>query len=151
MLLLLDGLNEVQGPTDALWKEIKELSALQGLRILITSRSEETPEGFSCAALSPLSEENVAAHLTEKGLLLPESAKMRELLCTPLMLSLFLRASLAEEKQLTVQSADDLIGAYFHSLAARSAARFPGAVADRGGGVLRSARHCRRAAEETAS
>lgn len=125
LLLLLDGLNEVQGSTDALWKEIKELSALQGLRILITSRSEETPGGFSCAALSPLSEENVAAHLTEKGLLLPESAKMRELLCTPLMLSLFLRASLAEEKQLTVQSADDLIGAYFHSLTEKALRDLP--------------------------
>jgi len=116
LLLLLDGLNEVQGPTDALLKEIKELAALQGVRILITSRTGKPPDGFSGAALSPLSEENVAARLTEKGLLLPESAEMRELLRTPLMLSLFLRASLAEEKQLAVQSADDLIGAYFRSL-----------------------------------
>ena len=125
LLLLLDGLNEVQGSSEALMKEIKELSALQGVRILITSRSGVAPEGFSGAALSPLSEESVAARLTEKGLLLPESVKMRELLGISLMLSLFLRASLAEEKQLVVQSADDLIKAYFSSLTKKALRDLP--------------------------
>lgn len=125
LLLLLDGLNEVQGSSEALLKEIKELSALHGVRMLITSRSGVAPEGFSGAELSPLSKESVAARLTEKGLLLPKSVEMRELLRTPLMLSLFLRTSTAEGKQLGVQSTDELIGAYFHSLTEKALRDLP--------------------------
>ncbi len=116
LLLLLDGLNEVSAPTDALLKEIGELAALRGVRILLTSRSGQAPEGFSPAVLSPLSEESVTRRLSEKGLRLPESVEMKVLLRTPLMLSLFLRASQAEDMQLSVQNANGLIEAYYRSL-----------------------------------
>lgn len=125
LLLLLDGLNEAQGSTESLLKEIRELASLRGVRILLTSRSGEAPEGFSCATLSPLSEESVAKRLSEKGLLLPESAEIRELLQTPMMLSLFLQSSSAEEKQLTVQSTDELIAIYFRSLVEKALRDLP--------------------------
>ena len=126
LLLLLDGLNEADTPRDALLREIGELAALRGVRILLTSRGGEPPAGFERAVLRPLAPEDVAARLREKGLLLPESAEMRELLRTPLMLSLFLRSAEAEGKQLSLRTETELIAAYFSSLTEKALRETPG-------------------------
>lgn len=56
LLLLLDGLNEVGCSSELLLKEIESLAQLPGVRILITSRSEEAAVVFPRLYLRPLPE-----------------------------------------------------------------------------------------------
>lgn len=116
LLLLLDGLNEVSCPTTNLLDEIRSLSRLRGVRILLSSRIAVSDLSFETAELSALSEGEVSRQLSHNKLLLPESEEMRKLLRTPLMLSLFLRASAAEGKQLAFRTQEELIAAYFEAI-----------------------------------
>lgn len=114
LVLLLDGLNEATGDTALLYQEIRQLNKLPGLRMLIASRAEDQEIPFARIALSALTEMDVEEALKKRGLLKPENAQILALLKTPLMLSLFLRAS--EGSQLSVETEEDLLNAYISSL-----------------------------------
>lgn len=115
ILLLLDGLNEAKDQS-GLIKEITELSAFDGTRILLTSRNDCDEPAFKRMTLAHLSEDDICTVLNARGLLMPESAEMRELLGTPLMLSIFMQTSQANEKQLNIKSRDELLSEYFSAL-----------------------------------
>lgn len=125
LLLLLDGLNEVSGPTQPLIEEILSLSQTPGVGLIVSTRSQEPALSFPAVNLIPLSEEEVENCLSRHGLLLPESLGMRELLRTPLMLSIFLQSSLAEQRQLPVRTQDELLAAYFSALLTKEIRALP--------------------------
>lgn len=114
LILLLDGLNEATGDTALLYQEIRELNKLPGLRMLVASRAEDDEIPFTRISLSALTEKDVGDALTKHGLLKPENAEIQLLLKTPLMLSLFLRAS--KDNQLTLETEEDLINTYVAAL-----------------------------------
>lgn len=115
-VLLLDGLNEAEGDLSALMHEITLLAAKPGVRVIITSRTAHSELPLRQMTLLPLSDADVTAELGAKGLLLPESEEMRQLLRTPMMLSMFIRTAQAEETQLQPDSSDELLGAYLSAL-----------------------------------
>ena len=115
LVLLLDGLNEATGDKALLMQEIMELNKLSGLRMIISSRAEEENVRFARASLSELTEEDIICALQKHGLLLPENEEIFALLKTPLMLSIFIKAS-GENRQLTVNGEADLLDAYISSL-----------------------------------
>lgn len=116
LILLLDGLNEASGETGPLIEEILSLSHMPGVRLILSARSREPALPFPQAELAPLTEEDVGNALSREGLLTPESAEMRELLRTPLMLSIFLRSARADGRQLSVTNQDELLNAYLGAL-----------------------------------
>lgn len=116
VLLLLDGLNEAQGDLTPLLHEILTLNAKAGVRIIVTSRSSVPELPFDQASLSPLAKEDVRQALAAHGLLIPESRDIQQLLTTPMMLSMFIGAAEAEQKQLQLQSADELLATYLQAL-----------------------------------
>jgi len=116
LILLLDGLNEASGATGPLIEEILSFSHMLGVHLLISARSEEPALPFPRAELAPLTEEDVRAALSREGLLAPEFPEMRELLRTPLMLSIFLQSAKAEGRQLSATTQEELLSAYFNAL-----------------------------------
>lgn len=125
MLILLDGLNEVEGEAGELIAEILELSRREGVRLLVTSRSEAPELPFDRACMELLSAEDVSGALADQGLLPPEGQAMRELLRTPLMLSIYIRAALEGEKQLRIESREALLEAYFTALKEKEIRELP--------------------------
>ncbi len=93
LLLLLDGLNEAGARPDALYREIAELSALAGVRILATSRAQadlrRLPDGFGLATVDPLAEGDVMQYLTRAGLSATTSPAVRAMLTCPLLLTYY--------------------------------------------------------------
>ena len=120
LLLLLDGLNEATGDTTALYRELRELAALEGVRLLITSRGDAPQLPLTTLTLEPLTDADVADALLARGLLAPESAEMRALLRTPLMLTLYARA--AELRQSLPRTEAELLDAYLRSLGEKECA-----------------------------
>lgn len=116
LILLLDGLNEASGETRPLIEEILSLSHLPGVRIVVSARNDEPALPFPKIELAPLTEEDVQAALSREGLLAPESSEMKELLQTPLMLSIFLQSARAGNRQLSVTNQEELLRAYFSAL-----------------------------------
>ena len=112
LLLMLDGLNEAAGDTADLLREIAALSHLPGLAIVIASRL--CPEGLSArrAHLDLLTDQDVDQALSRHGLLIPENGEMRELLKTPLMLSLFIQTALSQGAQVQCETEKQLMDAY---------------------------------------
>ena len=115
LLLLLDGLNEIQGDLQPLIQEINQLRAMAGVRILAASRSEIPELKLEAVRLAPLTMEDVEAALGRRGLLMPRSQQVLPLLHTPLILSLFIQASQAG-KQPEVGSEGELMKAYLEAL-----------------------------------
>lgn len=116
LLLLLDGLNEAEGDPAPLLHEIMALSRKAGVRLLVTSRSDVPELPLDRLSLCPLEEDDICTALSAHGLLLPESSEMQQLLATPMMLSMFIQASKAEEKQLQLHTADELLHTYLRAL-----------------------------------
>lgn len=131
LLLLLDGLNEASGSTQPLLEEILSLSQAPGVELVVSTRSEEPTLPFPVIDLCPLSEAEMEECLSRRGLLPPESPKMRELLQTPLMLSIFMQSSLAERRQLPVGTRDELLAAYFSALLTKEIQALPEDTEDR--------------------
>lgn len=116
ILILLDGLNEAEGDAGELVREILDLSRRAGVRLLVTTRSDVPELPFERMTMEPLDDGDVSEALRQQGLLPPEGEAMRELLRTPLMLSIYIRAAQAGEKQLRIESRDALMDAYFSTL-----------------------------------
>ena len=116
LLLLLDGLNEAAGDMSCLLREIETLSQLSGLSMVIASRV--CPENLPVrkAHLDLLTDRDVQAALGRHGLLIPEKGEMRELLKTPLMLSLYIQTALGQNAQVQCETEKQLIDAYLDVL-----------------------------------
>ena len=118
LLLLLDGLNEAAGDTAPLLREIQSMSGLPGLSIVMASRVCPRELPLRRARLDPLTDQDVDRALARHGLLLPESGEMRELLRTPLMLSLLIQTSQAQGTQIRCETEQQLVNAYLDALCA---------------------------------
>ncbi|MGN1020953.1 MAG: hypothetical protein ACI4O7_11370 [Aristaeellaceae bacterium] len=129
LLVLLDGLNEASGDTAALMEEIRRLSACSALRMVIATRTAPDALPMPRASMVPLEDGDIAAALSAHGLLLPESASVRQLLRTPMMLSLFIQTANSAGGQVQCRSGDGLIEGYLDALC-QKAARDAGAAAD---------------------
>ena len=114
--LLLDGLNEASGDAGALLREIRELSALDGVRLMLTSRNPLPEEDFARFSLLPLEEQAVCDALRLHDLLIPENPSLLAALQNPLMLSMYIQTAAGEDKSVLFVSPDELIGAYLKSL-----------------------------------
>lgn len=125
LILLIDGVNEFSGPTDELVAQIKELSMLRGLRLLISGRNADDSFGVEQAALQRLTESDIRFELGKRGLAVPESHEMTELLKNPLMLSIFISSSLAKGGQLLINTREELMEVYFSSLFEKETAILP--------------------------
>ncbi|MGN0794501.1 MAG: hypothetical protein ACI4MG_08545 [Aristaeellaceae bacterium] len=121
LLLLLDGLNEATGDTSALLEEIRQLSGYSALRMVIATRTVPEELTLPRAAMVPLQEQDVLSALTAHGLLLPESADIRRLLQTPLMLSLYIQTAKNTGGQVQCQSRRELIDGYLNALCQKAA------------------------------
>lgn len=116
LCLLLDGYNEVEGDTQALKQEIQQLAQMDGVAVILSSRTELPEFGFTSWTLRPLSMDSVCDVLKRKGLLLPEDETMRELLRNALMLNLYLRACQDGQEQFVIRTKEELIQAYLNAL-----------------------------------
>jgi len=115
LLLLLDGLNEVRGDAAPLMQEINLLSKMAGVTILAASRSEISALELETNRILSLTHEDVQRAASAKGVLLPRSEALEQLIRTPLILSIYLTA--CENGQLLhIRDQDDLMGAYMASL-----------------------------------
>ena len=121
LLLLLDGLNEAVGDTTALLEEIRRLSGYTALRMVIATRTVPMDLTMARASMVPLEEGDVTAALADHGLLLPESGDMRQLLRTPMMLSLFIQTARSTGGQVACQSERELIDGYLDALCRKAA------------------------------
>ncbi|MDO5338084.1 MAG: hypothetical protein Q4E89_11645 [Eubacteriales bacterium] len=125
LLLLLDGLNEVSCSTELLLREIESLNQLPGVRILMTSRSEENAVSFPRFYLKPLPETEVRRTLSVNGLLPPENAAMLQLLQSPMMLSVFIQTALGQDKQLFIETQEQLLEYYFDAVLKKEQRNMP--------------------------
>ncbi len=125
LVLLLDGLNEAAGETRPLVEEILALSRLPGVGLLVSTRTEEAALPFPRVELAALTGAEVEACLAQRGLLAPDSAALRELLRTPLLLSIFIQSAQAEERQIAVESQEELLETYFAALLTKELRTLP--------------------------
>ena len=124
-ILFLDGLNEVSEGVEYILEEITRLSKLGGVRIYVTSRTKYQLDGFSYRKISYLTAKEEQEILSRHHLLTPDSREMRELLKTPIMLSMFLDLSRKLGRQPSAKTADELIEAYIFSLIQKEAETLP--------------------------
>ncbi len=115
-VILLDGLNEADGNTEALVKEILELASYDGVRFIVTSRNVGENRLFPVYTMLPLSNEDVENALAAKGLIAGESTEVSQLLRIPMMLSVYIRTAENSGKQLAVRTREQLLELYIKSL-----------------------------------
>ena len=120
LVILLDGLNEITGDTELLFKEIHELSELEGVRFLMAGRSGDERITFQKIELCPLRQEEMTKILAVHGLLCPESPELCQLLRTPMMLSIFIQTAQAREKQVFIDSQKQLLEYYFDAICGKA-------------------------------
>lgn len=125
LILLLDGLNEAVGDIGALLKEIEELSALAGVFVMASGRSNITDAGFRKIALKQLDGEYVQGVLAVHGLLTPGEQALFHLLQNPMMLSIFIQTALASEKQLLIGNREQLLKQYFSAMLEKEVRNLP--------------------------
>ena len=124
VLLLLDGFNEIQEEAGPLIQEIRDLSAMPGVRILAASRSDTPELNLEPVPLKPLDTEDAVSALGQHGLLIPKSSEMLQLLRTPLILSIYIQAN-EGGAQLDVGSKEELMQAYLDSLLEKELRQLP--------------------------
>ena len=125
LLLLLDGWNEISGDTKELVQEITELSQMHGVRIFLTSRSEAAEIPFQRVSLRLLKEAEVREILAQNGILPPEQEGFFRLLCSPMMLSIYIRTALDQKKQLFITTQDQLFEQYFAAILEKERRELP--------------------------
>lgn len=114
--LLLDGYNEISCDSSGLQAEIERLACMDGVSLVITSRTPLTELNFETWKINPLSRETVQQVLTKEKLLLPESESMYTLLRNAMMLSLYVRICRDGNAQPSVTGQEQLIYAYLDTL-----------------------------------
>ena len=125
LILLVDGLNEYNGPREVLVDDLRKLMELRGLRLLAADRGGTPGLSMRTATVMGLRQEDVKKLLLKKGLLLPESPELQELLQNSLMLSIFLRSADASDSQLLISSKEELLETYFSSLLSKELSILP--------------------------
>ena len=115
-VLFLDGFNEASGDTTELLEEIEEFTHFQGVKIVLTGRSNIGFPDYSHYSLCPLEDSAVKAVLSENGILPPENTALFNVLKTPMMLSMFVQTVINSKKQLFVDSETALLDQYLDSL-----------------------------------
>ncbi|MBR6569391.1 MAG: hypothetical protein IKK75_02955 [Clostridia bacterium] len=118
-VLLLDGFNEAAGAAQQLSEEIASLAAMPGVRLLVSTRTPEESLPLKRLQLAPLTPEAVEGVLADNGLLIPQHEAVRELLRTPMMLSIFVQSALANRRQPSVSTREELLASYFSALVAK--------------------------------
>lgn len=115
-VIFLDGLNEASGDTTELLEEIEEFTRFQGIKIVLTGRSNAGFSNYSHYSLCPLEDVTVKTILLDNGILPPENASLFQVLKTPMMLSMFVQTVTNSKKQLFVDSETELLNHYLDSL-----------------------------------
>ena len=115
-VIFLDGLNEASGDTTELLEEIEEFTRFQGVKIVLTGRSNVGFSNYSHYSLCPLEDATVKTILLDNGILPPENAFLFHVLKTPMMLSMFVQTVTNSKKQLFVDSETELLNHYLDSL-----------------------------------
>ncbi len=131
LCLMLDGYNEIAGDTQALQTEINQLAAMDGVRVLLSSRSAAEEFPYEIWEMQPLANETVSGVLSHSHLLMPDSDEMKALLSNPMMLSMFVHACRDTGEQLAIQSREDLIDAYLDALLSKEVRSLPQNAPDR--------------------
>ncbi len=125
LILLLDGLNEIRADAGELLREITELSAMPGVRVLLSGRSDVEEVPFPRIRLRPLEQSEVMKILGENGVLAPERDEIRELLRSPMMLSIYVTTVLNQERQDAFQSQEQLMEKYLAAMCSRAVREMP--------------------------
>ena len=116
VLLIIDGVNEIPAENEALLQELHTLRAMPGVGMIFSSRGEVSGLEVPVMTLSPLLVEDVTRVLGQNALAMPDSAEIRQLLRTPLMLSIFVETAKDSGRQVMISTADELLSAYFDAL-----------------------------------
>lgn len=116
VILLVDGFNEAGRDSGPLLEEIRLLSSLQGVRLILTSRSDPGDPGFDKFVLCRLDQQEVRRILTGEGILPPENMEVFDLLCFPLLLSMYIRSVKNGGKQIQPESRAELEKLYFSTI-----------------------------------
>lgn len=99
LIIFLDGLNEISAPKEEQYiREIQQLNLLQGIQIVITSRSDFTTRyslyGYQVGRLMPLSDEQLQKMFNSKEWKnISDTVTLHQLLRTPMMLSMYKEVS----------------------------------------------------------
>jgi len=127
LLLLIDGLNEVDGETERGYiSEIRKLNLLKGIQVIISSRSDFTPRysmsGYRVATLEQLTDDQVKSVIDWDEV--AETPTLLHLLRNPMMLTMYKEVSpiIDEHKDIEfltwktpIQNATDLLYNYYVS------------------------------------
>lgn len=116
LCLFLDGYNEAAGDTQHLRNEIERLAVMDGVSILVTSRSELPELSFEAWRLEKLTAAEVQEILGRNGMLMPKTEEMTDILTNALMLTLYIRACSDSGEQFTIETREHLIHAYLDAL-----------------------------------
>ncbi len=117
LLLLLDGLNEASGDTGPLLHEIRLLAAKPGVQLLMTSRSDPGDPLFQKNILCRLDPATVKKILSQRGLLPPENMELMDLLCFPILLSMYIETmNSGDSSPQSLNSREQLLDEYFLAL-----------------------------------
>ena len=114
LLLLLDGLNEASGQTGPLLHEIHLLASKPGVQVLLTSRSDPGDPLFQKDILCRLDLADVKKILSDEGILPPENMELMDLLCFPILLSVYIETVKSGAAQTgRMSSRKELLDEYF--------------------------------------
>lgn len=117
LLLLLDGLNEASGQTGPLLHEIHLLASKPGVQVLLTSRSDPGDPLFQKDILCRLDLADVKKILSDEGILPPENMELMDLLCFPILLSVYIETVKSGAAQTgRMSSREELLDEYFLAL-----------------------------------
>ena len=127
IIFLLDGLNEAGPDREKLLREIEELSAKEGISVLVTERSDEVLkyglQGFQSVELLPLNQEKVKQETEKMKIPYSSDQRMQNLLGNPMMLELYAKvyrlkkdSSETQEEIMNISSPEKLIQLYLEQL-----------------------------------
>lgn len=115
--LLLDGVDEAPGDLQPLFREVRTLCRSPGVEIIGASRFMVRELGLPERSVPPLSDEEISGYLTRRELALPGGESVRQLLRTPVFLTIYGRLR-PEAEDLEDGGEEHLLKAYMDSLAA---------------------------------
>ena len=125
LLILVDGLNEVGGDSSLLIQELQRIRQMPGAAVIVASRGDVPLADAQTACLMPLEPDDVQDVLQKQGLLTPENEHVRQLLRTPLLLSMYVDSVISGGRQLNIKTADELMERYLDSILKKETARLP--------------------------
>jgi Protein kinase domain. len=116
ILLLLDGLNEVNGNNRLLLLEIDDLMKKNGVQIILATRMENTQLKLNTLEILPLTEYEIKHYLTIHNILYPGDKSLQHIIINHMMLSIYTATCITGHKFVDAHSMDELLGQYINSL-----------------------------------